>query len=130
MIEQTELVVTKWQFQEPLNYKEASDELNSYVSFDIMKKTAPTKKGIACRFSCQFIFKDDTVLDYVAENSYVIDIEEVIDKKELHTMIRNTYALFKEKFDVRKLATMLQNKSLKMVDETKYDLDPVISLLN
>ena len=130
MIEQTELVVTKWQLKEPLNYKEASDELNSFVSFDVMKKTAPTKKGIACRFSCQFIFKDDTVLDYVAENSYVIDIEEVIDKKELHTMIRNTYALFKEKFDLRKLGTMLQNKSLKMVDETKYDLDPVISLLN
>lgn len=129
MIEQTELVVTKWEFIQPLNYNEAIDELNSFVTFEVMKKTAATKKGIACRFSCRFDFKDVTILDYVAENSYVIDFEELINQQDLHTMISNTYTLFKEKFDLRKLGTLLHNKTLKMIDVTKYDLDPVILLL-
>ena len=32
----------------------ATDELNSFVTFDAMKKMTATKKGIACRFSCRF----------------------------------------------------------------------------
>ena len=96
-----------------MNYNEAADELNSFVTFEEMKKMAAAKKGIACRCSCRFEFKDVTILDYVSENSYVIDFEELINKQELHTMISNTYTLFKEKFDLRKLGTLLHNKTLK-----------------
>jgi len=45
-------------------------------------------------------------------------------------MIRNSYAKFKEKFDLRKLGTALHDKMLVSIDETKYDLDPVLVLLN
>ena len=68
MIEQTDLVVTKWYYQEPINSIEgAGEKLTSYLTFDVMKKTAPTKKGIACRFSCEFIIEKHTVLEYVGE---------------------------------------------------------------
>jgi len=131
MIEQTELVVSKWNYQAPINSIEnAGDKLTSYITFDVMKKTAPTKKGIACRFTCEFIFDKQTVLEYIGEDSYVIDLEDVIDRNELHTMIRNTYSKFKDKFDLRKLGTVLHDKTLIAIDETKYDLDPVMALLN
>jgi hypothetical protein len=94
-----------------------------------MKKRAVTKKGIACRFTCEFVFEKETILEYVAEDSYVIDLQDVIDKNELHTMISNSYSKFKEKFDLRKLGTVLRNKSLLPFDEKRYDLDPVLLLL-
>ena len=130
MIEQTELVVTKWQYTPLPHFNDAVDELTNKVTFEVMKKTSSEKKGIACRFSCIFYFEAAIILDYVAENSYVIDFEEVIDKKELHTMIRNTYTLFNQKYDLRKLGTILQNKSLKMIDETSFELESVLRLLN
>ena len=131
MIEQTELVVTKWNYQQPINsITEAGEKLTSYITFDVKKKTALTKKGIACRFTCEFIFEKQTVLEYVGEDSYVIDLKDVIDRNELHTMIRNSYSKFKEKFDLRKLGTVLHDKTLVNIDETKYDLDPVLALLN
>ncbi len=131
MIEQTDLIVTKWYYQEPINsIEDAGEKLTSYLTFDVMKKTAPTKKGITCRFTCEFIFEKHTVLEYVGEDSYVIDLKDVIDRNELHTMIRNSYTKFKEKFDLRKLGTVLHDKTLVTIDETKYDLDPVLALLN
>lgn len=129
MIEQTELIVSKWNYTPPLKPIEEEEKLTSFISFDVMKKRAATKKGIACRFSCRFDYDDENILEYVGEDSYVIDFEDVIDKNELHSMIRNTYSKFKEKFDVRKLGTVLQNKTLIGIDETKYDLDPVLLLL-
>lgn len=129
MIEQTELIVSKWDYTPPVKPIEEEEKLTSFISFDVMKKRAATKKGIACRFSCRFDYDDENILEYVGEDSYVIDFEEVIDKNELHTMIRNTYSKFKEKFDLRKLGTVLQNKTLIGIDETKYDLDPVLLLL-
>lgn len=130
MIEQTELVVSKWNYQPPVNSIEsAGEKLTSYITFDVLKKTAPTKKGIACRFTCEFVFEKETLLEYIAEHSYVIDLQDVIDRNELQTMIRNTYSMFKDKFDIRKLGTVLQDKTLTEIDETKYDLEPVLLLL-
>jgi hypothetical protein len=130
MIEQTELVVSKWLYHPPVtSIDEKGKELSSFISLDVMKKSASTKKGIACRFTCQFVFENKTILEYVAEDSYVIDLQDKIDKNELQTMIRNSYSKFKEKFELKKLSTVLQNKSLRSFDETKYDLDPVLLLL-
>ena len=131
MIEQTELIVSKWNYQPPANSIDDTEELlTSYITFDVMKKTAPTKKGIACRFTCEFIFEKQAILEYVGEDSYVIDLDDMIDRNEVHSMIRNSYSKFKEKFDVRKLGTVLQDKTLVTIDETKYELDPVLKLLN
>ncbi|MBL0131889.1 MAG: hypothetical protein IPP43_12900 [Chitinophagaceae bacterium] len=130
MIEQTELVVSKWLYRSPAgSLEEAGEKLTSYISLDVMKKRAPTKKGIACRFTCEFVFEKETILEYVAEDSYVIDLPDIIDKNELQTMVRNSYTKFKEKFDFRKMGTVLQDKSLVPFDETRYDLDPVLLLL-
>ena len=94
-----------------------------------MKKRAADKKGIACRFTCQFFFEKELILEYVGEDSYVIDLKDVIDKNELHNMIRNSFSKFKDKFDLRKLGTVLQHKTLVTIDEKKYDLDSVLLLL-
>ena len=129
MIEQTELVVTKWLYHLPLNsIQEEPGKLISSVSLDVMRKRVATKKGIACRFTIRFVFENETVLEYVAEDSYVIDLQDIIDKNELQRMIRNSYSKFKEKFDFKKLGTVLRDKSLLPFDETKYDLEPVLLL--
>jgi len=131
MIEQTELVITKWQYHPPANSIEDDPEkLFSSISFDVMKKRASTKKGIACRFTVRFDFENKTILEYVGEDSYVIDLQDIIDKNELQRMIRNSFSKFKEKFEFKKLATVLRDKSLLSFDETKYDLGPVLALLH
>ncbi len=130
MIEQTELIVSKWQYQPPVNFmEEGGKKLSGFITLEVMKKRAATKKGIACRFTCEFVFENETILEYVGEDSYVIDMQDVIDKNELHNMVRNSYSKFKEKFDLRKPGTVLCNKSLLPFDETKYDLDPALMLL-
>jgi hypothetical protein len=130
MIEQTDLIVSKWNYQPPLNAIGDGEHLTSSISLDVMKKRTATKKGIACRFSCEFVFEQQTILEYVASDSYVIDLPDLIDKTELQTMIRNSYNKFKEKFDFRKLGTVLQDKTLVAFDEKMYDIDPVLLLLN
>ena len=130
MIEQTELIVTKWLYYPPPNsIAEQPEKLSSSISFDVMKKRTSTKKGIACRFTIRFDFENETILEYVGEDSYVIDLRDVIDKNELHRMIRNSYSKFNQKFEFKKLGTVLRDKSLLPFDETKYDLDPVLLLL-
>jgi len=130
MIEQTELIVTKWQYHPPINsIEEDPEKLLSSISFDVMKKRAITKKGIACRFTVRFEFENKTILEYAAEDSYVIDLQDIIDKSELQRMIRNSYSKFNDKFEFKKFGTVLRNKSLLPFDETKYDLDPVLALL-
>jgi hypothetical protein len=129
MIEQTELVVNKWAYEPPLNSIDAGAALSSFLTLDVMKKRTATKKGIACMFTCEFVFEKKTLLEYVAGDTYVIDLADVIDKKELQTMIRNTYSKFKETFDLRKLGTVLQDKTLVAFNEEMYDLDPVLELL-
>lgn len=130
MIEQTELIVSKWLYHPPVkSIEEGGEKLSSFISLDVMKKKAATKKGIACRFTVTFVFENETILEYSGEDSYVIDLQDLIDKNELQTMIRNSYSKFKEKFDLRKLGTILSNKSLLPFDETRYDLGPVLLLL-
>ena len=130
MIEQTELVVTKWQYQPPVNsIEDEPEKLLSSISFDVMKKRAATKKGIACRFTVRFEFENKTILEYAGEDSYVIDLQDIIDKSELQRMIRNSYSKFMEKFEFKKFGTILRDKSLLPFDETKYDLDPILDLL-
>lgn len=130
MIEQTELIITKWQYHPPIiSMDNDPEKLYSSISFDVMKKRASTKKGIACRFTVRFEFENETILEYVGEDSYVIDLQDIIDKNELQKMIRNSYSKFKEKFEFKKLGTVLRDKSLLPFDETKYDLDPVLALL-
>ena len=129
MIEQTELIVSEWHYHPPVNYNEATDKILSYTSLDVMKKRASTKKGIACRFTCHFVIENKTILEYVAEDSYVIDLADVIDKNELLTMIRNSYSKFKEKFDLRKSGTILQGRTLAPLEESNIDLDAILPLL-
>ena len=130
MIEQTPLVVTQWQYQPPAGVIVPDEtKLSGYINLDVMKKRAPTKKGIACRFTCTFAYDQQPLLNYVAEDSYVIDLDDVVDKAELQTMIRNSYTKFKEAFDFRKLGTVLNTIPLQHFDETRYDLDPVLQLL-
>ena len=130
MIEQTELIVSKWEYQPPLNPIGDGENLTSTISFEVMKKRRADKKGIACRFSCEFIFEGQTILKYVGADSYVIDLRDVIDLAELRTMAQNSYTKFKEKFDFRKLGTVLQDKTLATFDEKMYDLQPILALLN
>ena len=130
MIEQTPLVVTEWIYIPPVNDADDGKKIVSLISLDVMKKMAPAKKGIACRFTCKFVNGDDTVLLYIAEDSYVIDMADVIDKNEILTMIKNSYAKVKETFDIRKLGTVLQNKSIRTLDEHKIDINAILPLLN
>ena len=75
MIEQTELLVSKWEYNPPLNtLEDTPDKLTSYITLDVMKLRAASKKGIACRFTCEFVFEKRTLLEYVATNTYVIDL--------------------------------------------------------
>ena len=89
MIEQTELVVSEWKYSPPNESNNESEKIKSFTTLDVMKKRASSKKGIACRFSCRFVYENKTILEYVGENSYVIDLEDKIDKKELLRMISN-----------------------------------------
>lgn len=129
MIEQTELVVTEWHYYPPTGVIDEKEYIEELTSLDVQKKRASTKKGVAFRFSCRFTFEDKLILNYVAEDSYVIDFDEVIDEHELLKMIRNSFTKFKDKFDFRKLATVLQNRSLMPLDETNVNIKAILPLL-
>jgi hypothetical protein len=129
MIEQTELVVTTWDYNPPAAGVADDEYIPSSISLEVQKKRAANKKGIACRFSCRFHLNEKTVLQYVAEDSYVIDLEDEIDKNELLRMIRNSYSKFLEKFEFRKMNTVLYNRPLKPLDESLIDLDAILPLL-
>ncbi len=129
MIEQTEMVVTNWHYHPPTQPLTETSSIKSTLGFDVMRKRASTKKGIACRFTCVFKIDGAFVLEYVGENSYVIDFEDVIDRAELLKMIRNAYTKYNEIFDFRKLATELANTSLTPLNESIIDLDAILPLL-
>jgi hypothetical protein len=128
MIEQTEMIVTAWNFHLS-NISNNLQQLTNTTTMYIMQKRNAIKKGIACRLSCRFVHGEEPILDYVAEHSYVIDFDEIIDKNELLKMLRNSFAGFEEKFEFRKLGTILQNEKLRPIDETMIDLDSIIPLL-
>ena len=129
MIEQTELIVTEWNYYPPATFDEATDKILSFTSLDVMKKRAPTKKGIACRFICYFVIGQEKILDYVGEDSYVIDLPDVIDKHELIRMIRNSFSKFQDKFDLRKMGTILQERTLAPLEESNINFDAILPLL-
>ncbi len=129
MIEQTEFIVTEWNYFPPASFSEATDKILSFTSLDVMKKRAPTKKGIACRFTCYFVIGQEKILDYMGEDSYVIDLTDVIDKHELLIMIRNSFSKFQDKFDLRKLGTILQDRTLAPLEESSINLDAILPLL-
>jgi len=129
MIEQTEMMVTTWHYHPPVNPLSKESKIISSTDFDVMRKRASTKKGIACRFTCHFKIDGETVLEYVGENSYVIDFEDFIDRKELLQMIRNAYMKFNEKFDVRKLATVLADTTLSPLNESVIEIEKILPML-
>ena len=129
MIEQTEFIVTEWHYYPPERVIDEKDFIEELTSLDVQKKRASTKKGIAFRFSCRFTFGNKIILNYVGEDYYVIDFDEVIDEHELLTMIRNSFSKFKDKFDLRKLATVLQNRSLRPLDESMINIVAILPLL-
>jgi hypothetical protein len=129
MIEQTELVVAEWKYNPPANPSEGDGQVIKYIDFDVMKKRVSTKKGIACRFSCRFDVGTETILSYVGEDSYVIDLDDFIDMNELKTMIRNSYSKFTDKFEFNKLSTVLNNISLPPLDESLINYDVILPLL-
>jgi len=129
MVEQTELFVTEWIFL-PLSQPIKSDSIvKSKTGLDVMPKRAPTKKGLAVRLTSRIQIDNTPVLLYVAEHSYVIDFEEVIDKAELVKMFRNSFNQFNEKYELKKLGTILVNCSLSPLDEWKIDYDTILPLL-
>ena len=130
MIEQTELVVSKWEYLAPLVPAVADEYYSDHTYLDVQRKRAPTKKGIACRFTCVFTLNEQVVLEYVAQDTYVIDLDDVIDKNELFSMIQNAYSKFSEKFDLRKLGTVLQNSSLRALEEEEMNLDSLLPQLD
>ena len=129
MIEQTDLVVNEWIYMPPAGFGSA-DKINTEITLEVMKKTAPEKKGLACRFTFRFHCGKDPILLYVAQDSYVIDLEDKINATDVHTMLRNSYSKFKETFDLRKLGTILQNRSLIPLNEAGIDVDAILPLLN
>ena len=129
MIEQTELIVTEWIYLPAADATEGDIKAVSVTGLDVMKKRAPTKKGIACRLSSKFMVGEETILLYMAEHSYVIDLDDTIDKSELTKMFRNSFNQFNEKFEIRKLGTVLQNCFLSPLDESRIDYNAILPLL-
>lgn len=130
MIEQTDLIVKEWIYIPPANFSNSEDKITSQISLEVMKKTAATKKGIAFRFSCKFLNGTDTILLYIGEDSYVIDFDDKIDKNEILKMARNSYSKFTEKFEFRKLGTILQDKKIIPLVEANINIEAIVPLLN
>lgn len=73
---------------------------------------------------------NDTILLYIAEDSYVIDLDDHVDEAEILKMVKNTYSKFNQTFDIRKLDTVLRNKALMPLNEKSIDLHAIYHLLN
>jgi hypothetical protein len=129
MIEQTPLVVAEWIYLDPGNITEGKDVLANTTSFEVMKKRKGDKKGLVCRFSSLFTVNSKISLNFIAEDSYVIDMADMIDKKELVTMISNSYSKFEAEFDKRKFTTAFISYRLSPFYVDKVDFDAIIPLL-
>lgn len=130
MIEQTPFIVTEWHYHEPDEPITNENEILCRSSLDVMRKRASTKKGIAFRISSRFMYQKKMILDYAGENSYVIDFHEVVDKMELLKMIRNSFSQFNEKFELRKIGTVLEHRSVMPLDESLIEFDTILPLLD
>lgn len=123
------MIITGWDYHPPVQAITPESLISSATSLDAMRKRASTKKGIAFRFTCHFKINGERVLECIGENSYVIDLEDVIDRQELLRMIRNAFSNFKEKFDFRKLGTVLSDKTLGPLNEAEIDLGVLLEML-
>lgn len=123
------MVVTEWNYTPPAEPLDPEETVSNFTTLDVMKKRASTKKGIACRYTCNFVYKKETILEYVGENTYVIDFEDKIDKNELLRMLRNAYTKFDEKFQLRKISTILNDAALTPLDESSINVDAILPLL-
>lgn len=128
MIEQTELVITQWDYHPPAG-PVVDKDIQGFTSLDVMQKRASTKKGLACRLTASFMYQNKSILDVVGVHSYVINFEDAIDKNELLKMFRNSFSEFQQKFELRKLNTALHNSSLRPLDESILELDAILPLL-
>lgn len=128
MIEQTEMMVTKWQMHVSEIEVDVKN-ITNHTTLQVMKKRNAIKKGIACRLTARFAYGNIPVLEFAAEHSYVIDFDEVITQTELANMIRNSFMQFNEKFEFRKLGTILHDQNLVPIDENALDLDTILPLL-
>ncbi len=129
MIEQTAFIVSEWHYHEPDEPITNEYDILCRSSLDVMRKRSSTKKGIAFRISSRFMYQKKMILDYAGENSYVIDFDEVIDKRELQKMIRNSFTQFSEKFELRRIGTVLEHRSVMPLDESLIDFDAILPLL-
>lgn len=129
MIEQTAFIVSEWHYHEPDEPITNENDILCRSSLDVMRKRSSTKKGIAFRISSRFMYQKKMILDYAGENSYVIDFDEVIDKRELQKMIRNSFTQFSEKFELRRIGTVLEHRSVMPLDESLIDFDAILPLL-
>jgi len=86
MIEQTDLVLDEWVYIPPTAL-DSMDRITSHLTLEVMKKMARSKKGLACKFTCRFVNGKDPILLYIAQDSYVIDLEDKIDAIEIRRMI-------------------------------------------
>lgn len=129
MIEQTAFIVSEWHYHEPDEPITNEYDILCRSSLDVMRKRSSTKKGIAFRISSRFMYQKKMILDYAGENSYVIDFDDVIDKRELQKMIRNSFTQFSEKFELRRIGTVLEHRSVMPLDESLIDFDAILPLL-
>ena len=129
MIEQTEFIVSEWHYHAPDEPITNENDILCRSSLDVMRKRSSTKKGIAFRISSRFMYQKKMILDYAGENSYVIDFDDVIDKRELQKMIRNSFTQFNEKFELRRIGTVLEHRSVMPLDESLIDFDAILPLL-
>ena len=129
MIEQTPMVTVEWIYLDPGNIDKEKDVVANTTSFEVMKKRKGDKKGVACRCSTLVTVNSKIYLDFIAEDSYVIDMYDSIDKKELITMVSNSYSKFEAEFNKRKFTTAFISYTLSPFYPEKVDLDTILPLL-
>jgi len=130
MIEQTPLQVIEWIYLTPGTIDEKDDVIANNTSLAVMKKRKGDKKGIACRFTSVFTVNQKIYLNYIAEDSYVIDLADKVDRQEVTRMITNSYGKFEAEFNKRKFTTAFINYTLYPFDINNVDLDAILPLLH
>jgi hypothetical protein len=129
MIEQTPLVLVEWIYLDPGVVDKEKDRVANSTSFEVMKKRKGNKKGLSCRFSTLVKVNDKIYLNYIAEDSYVIDLTDNVDRNELVTMITNSYGKFEAEFNKRKFTTAFISYTLSPFNVHGVDFGAILPLL-
>jgi len=130
MIEQTPLSVTEWIYLDAGNIDEKKDIVANNTTLAVMKKRKGDKKGIACQFTSLFTVNQKIYLNYIAEDSYVIDLADIVNRQELVTMITNSYSKFEAEFNKRKFTTAFISYTMRPFDVNNVDFDAILPLLD